>query len=160
MAEEKAKERDMIKEYDALRKKYNLPELKELDKEFCIGKLEESDFLLRTVLMKMAERLEIIVKSTADIIQPESSLSSMYESEALSDDDKKKVFELLKKSSYWQKELLIRELEYSDEAAAEAINKAHKEWLVLKKEFILLLAKIKESWKSERKTKLESGYFG
>ena len=155
-----AQEKDMIKEYDALKKKYDLPELRELDKEFCIGKLEETHYPLRIIISKMNEKLEQAIKILGDIIQPENNLANMYEAENFSDDEKKKIFELFKKMSYHHKELLINDFAYDEGAAANLIKKGFKEWKNLKKEFLEILNKIKESWRKETKSRLELSYFG
>lgn len=153
-------EKDMTKEYETLKKKYNLPELKELDKEFCIGKLEETTFLLRGIINKMNERLEQALKILGDIIQPENNLANMYEAEGFSDDEKKNIFDLFKKISYYHKELLINDFTHEEDLAAELINKTFKEWKELKQEFLKILDKVKQYWKKETKSRLELGYFG
>ena len=153
-------EKDMTKEYEAIKKKHNLPELKELDKEFCIGKLEETTFLLRDIISKMNERLEQTLKILGDIIQPENNLANMYEAEGFSDEEKKNIFDLFKKISYYHKELLINDYEHNEDSAAELINKTFKEWKELKQEFLRILDKVKQYWKKETKSRLELGYFG
>lgn len=153
-------EKDMEKEYDKLRAKHNLPELKELDKEFCIGKLEETDLLLRTIINKMNERIEHTLKILGEIIQPETNVAEMYESEAFSDEEKKEMFELFKKISVYHTDLLLKDFEYEEASAAQLINKVYADWNAIKQEFIKILEKIKDSWKNETKSKLELGYFG
>ncbi|MBW2990649.1 hypothetical protein KY348_03005 [Candidatus Woesearchaeota archaeon] len=153
-------EKDMTKEYEALKKKHSLPELAELDKEFCVGKLEETDFVLRVIVSKMSERLEQVAKVLGDVIQPENNLSHVYEAEAFSDDEKKKIFELFKKASYYQTELVINDFEHDEDSAAKLINKTFKEWKSLKQEFLKILEKIKNAWKNQKISKLELGYFG
>jgi hypothetical protein len=162
MAEEKdkEKEKDMTKEYEAIKKKYSLPELNELDKEFYIGKLEDTPFILRSIIMKMLERLEYIIKMLNSVIQPENSFTDMYEAESLSDDEKKNAFELLKKTAYYHRELLMRDFDYSDDTAAALILKVFKDWKEIKKDFLRILDKMKESWKSQTKSKIEENYFG
>ncbi|KYK27344.1 hypothetical protein AYK26_03740 [Euryarchaeota archaeon SM23-78] len=153
-------EKDMTKVYEKLKKKHGLPDLNELDKEFNIGKLEETDLVLRFVVSKMSERLEQVSKILGDLIQPENNLSNMYEAEAFTDDEKKKIFELFKKLSYHHTQLVINDFEHSEDSAAELIKKTYKEWLEQKKEFLKILDKIKEAWKKETKSRLELGYFG
>ena len=41
------------KEYDVLKKKYNLPDFEALDKEFEISTIEKPDFLLRNIKKKI-----------------------------------------------------------------------------------------------------------
>ena len=153
-------EKDMVKEYEALRKKHDLPGLAELDKEFCIGKLEDADFLLRVVVDKIRERLEQSLKVLSDILQPENNLASMYESEVFSDDEKKKIFDLFKKIAFYHSELVINDYEHTEESAAGLIKKIFSEWSRLKDELLKILASIREAWKNEKKSKLELGYFG
>ncbi|MBU1199558.1 MAG: hypothetical protein KKF46_02895 [Nanoarchaeota archaeon] len=153
-------EKDMIKVYEGLMKKHGLPELSLLDKEFCIGKIEETDYVLRFVVNKMAERLEHVLKILGDILQPESSITSMYEAESFSEDEMKKIFEFFKKVSSYHADLLINDFDHDEESAAKLIIKTHNEWNDVKQEFVKILSKIKDAWKNEQKTKKELGYFG
>ena len=155
-----AEEKDMTKIYVELKAKYDLPALNELDQEFCVGKLEETDFVLRSVINKMGDRLEHVSRILGDIIQPENSLSHLYESEAFSDDERKNIFELYKKVSYYHTKLLINDFEHDEESAAKLINTTFKKWTDIKKEFLKILDKVREAWKNEKKSKLELGYFG
>ena len=158
---EKGKERDMDKEYESVKKKYSLPDFKELDREFCIGKLEDVPFFLRSILLKMIERLETVFKLLSDIVQPsESQLATMYEAEVFSDDEKKILFDLMKKMAYFHRELALKDLNYDDDSAAAAINKFYKEWLGMKKEVTKIMEKLRDAWKGEASTKFEAGYFG
>jgi len=158
---DKAKEKDMEKEYDALKKKHNLPDFKDLDREFCIGKLEDTQFILRMIMNKIIERLEGIFKTLSDIVQPsESSLANMYEAEVFSDDEKKAIFDMMKKLAYYHRELLIKDIDYNDDAAAALIIKYYKDWKEMKKELLGILEKLRDAWKGEATSKFEAGYFG
>jgi hypothetical protein len=137
-----------------------MPGFSELDREFCIGKLEETGFVLRVIANKMSERLEHVLKILNDILQPESTLASMYEAESFSDDEKKKIFELFRKISSCHSELLLSDFGYEEESAAKLIVMIYKEWNNIKQEFIMILSKVKEAWKNQKKSKLEFGYFG
>lgn len=163
MAEEKSKEtvRDMTKEYEALKKKYYLPELSELDREFFVGKLEETNFILRCIIGKMMERIEVLYKTLSDIIQPaETNMATMIEAEVFTDDEKKRIFDLMKKFAYLHRELIIKDYEYSDDGAAVAMLKAFKEWKDMKKEVLKILEKLRDSWKNNEQSKTVEGYFG
>lgn len=153
-------ERDMVSEYGALRQKHKLPLLHDLDKEFCVGKLEETDFLLRVIVSKMSERLEQVIKILGDLIQPESQLANMYEAESFTDEEKKHIFELFKRISARHKELVINDFEHDEDSAAELIKNTFNEWKDMKKDFLKILEKTKESWQNEKKSELELGYFG
>lgn len=162
MAEEKEKPpRDLEKEYEALKKKYYLPELVELDKEFCVGKLDDTTFILRSILGKMIGRVELVHKTLSDIVQPaENSLSTMYEAEVFNDDEKKRIFELMKKLAYMHRDMIAKDYEYSDDAAAVLILKVLKEWKDMKKEVLKIFEKLRDSWKNNAESKAREGYFG
>jgi len=153
-------ERDMIKEYAAIRQKYSLPELNELDKEFCIGTIEPTNFILRSVLDKMKERIEQALKILGDLIQPESHIADMHEAEAFTDEEKKGIYNLFRRFLVYHKEFLIHNFDYSDEAAAQLISKFLKDWKIMKSDFIRVLLKTKEAWGKEIGPKEEFGYFG
>ena len=163
MTQEKNKsdEQNAEKEYESLSRKYSLPGIKELNKEFCIGKLEDPDYVLRSVINKMSERLEHIFKSLSDIIQPsDNSFSSMYEAEAFQEEEKKKIFEAMKKLAYYHRETLINDFDYNEAAAAELIKKLYSEWLSMKKEVIEILKKLRDCWNNKSISKFQETYFG
>jgi hypothetical protein len=157
----KCEDKSMAKEYAALKAKYGLPELAELDREFALDSLDCSSFPLRFVLNSMNERIELCLKLIGDLIQPESHIADMHEAEMFSDEEKKYVYILFKRLAYYNKELLMRDFDYSDEAAAALINKFFKDWKVIKADFLRVLGKMKDSWEKEIKSKDDSaGYFG
>jgi len=164
MAEEKNKEKeekDMAKEYEVLKKKYYLPELAELDKEFYIGKLEDTTFILRSILGKMMARAELVFKTLSDVVQPaENSLATMCEAEVFTDDEKKRIFELMKRLAYLHRDMIIKDYEYTDDGAAVLILKVTKEWKDMKKEIVKIFEKLRDSWKNNNESKATEGYFG
>jgi hypothetical protein len=158
MTEEKQK--DIAKEYEIIKKKYSLPELNELDKEFSLGTIESSTFLLRTIMDGINGRIELALKILGNLIQPESHIADMHEAESFSDDEKKKVYELFQRISGYNKEFIIRDFDYSDDTAAALINKFCKDWKILKQDFLRVLSRMKDSWSSNNLAKEEFGYFG
>ena len=163
MADEKKDkpEKDMQKEYELVKRKYALPDYSALDKEFSFGQLEPTDFVLRGVLSKMHDRLDYSIKILHAIIQPENDLADMQEAEHFSDSEKKQVQEMFKRLSFYEKEFLIADFDYSDEAAASLINQFAREWLRLKPDYLNLLRTMRETWKSrESARRNDASYFG
>jgi len=156
----KEKEKDASEEYAKLKAKYSLPELNELDKEFSLGTIDCSTFLLRTILDGINGRIELALKILGNLIQPESHIADMHEAEAFSDEEKKKMYELFQRMSGYNKEFIIRDFDYSDDSAAVLINKFYKDWKIIKQDFLRVLSKMKESWSSNNLAKEEFGYFG
>ena len=68
------------KQYNELRKKLKLPDFREIDFEFEISDLEETNFLLRATVRKMAEKLDFCSTMLEELLQPEpSNLYAMHE---------------------------------------------------------------------------------
>ncbi|MBN1793018.1 hypothetical protein JW826_05030 [Candidatus Woesearchaeota archaeon] len=162
MSEEKDshKEKDAKKDYDLLKEKHGLAELEELDREFVLGQLEPGKFLLRSILFKIQERCDFALKILNDIIQPENHLANMQESERFSDNDRKKVLELMRKLSYGEKELLLMEFNYSEEGAAALIKRFYSDWIAVKPELLNVLERLRDTWKGDSESRQEYGYFG
>jgi len=161
MAETKKElEKDMGAEYAKLKSKYGLPDIAELDKEFAIGNLEPTTFVLRSIMDNMHDRLDFMMKITGDLIQPESHVADMHEAEIFTDDEKKGIYELFKRIVCYEREFIIKDFDYSDEHAAALILKFWKDWKVLKADFIRVIGKMKDSWGKDTSAKEEFGYFG
>jgi hypothetical protein len=160
-SKEKGKEKDMLQEYDKMRAKHGLPQFNDLDREFAIGILEPGNFVLRSVSMKIAERFGYVMKMLGDLIQPENHLSDMREADSLSEVEKRKVMELFRKLSFFDKEFLIRDFDYDEAKSAELIKLFFSEWPQYKQEFLQIVSSIRDNWKGkERASEEYGGYFG
>src|SRR3989344_1527142 len=68
------------KQYNELRKKHKLPEFKDIDFEFEISDLEETNFLLRAIIRRIAEKLDFYSTMLEEVLQPDTSnLYAMHE---------------------------------------------------------------------------------
>ena len=86
------------KQYGELRKKYRLPEFKEINYEFELSDLDETDFLIKSIVKRIAEKLDFFTGLFEDLLQPDgSNLSAMHESRVFEDDEKKEAFDLYRK---------------------------------------------------------------
>ena len=86
------------KQYAELRKKFKLPDFKEIDFEFEISDLEETNFLLRAVIRKIADKLEFCSTMLEEILQPDTSnLYAMHETRFFDEQEKKGMNELYSK---------------------------------------------------------------
>ena len=83
------------KQYNELKKKYKLPDFKEIDFEFEVSDLEETNFLLRAIIRRIAEKLDFYSTMLEEILQPDTSnLYAMHEIRHFDDDEKKQMYEL------------------------------------------------------------------
>jgi len=123
------------KRYETLQKKYNLPSFNELNKEFEIEKVQETetDFLLREVRKSVGEKIGAFLRFLENIINP--TLASIFVLNSLKDLDAKDKETI--KNSY---EILVRleleaihlDIDYDEKKEAAFILKAYKKWQEIK----------------------------
>lgn len=149
----------MKKEYDELKKKYQLPEFKELDADFQISSIEAKNFVLKEIVKKMTEKIEYFSTIFEEILSPER-LSSLNESSMFNEQEKKKVLRIYRKLHFHYRQNTYLEINYEEKETADFIKEFFNEWQDLKPDIKLIVARIKNSWNSDKKSKLELSYFG
>ena len=87
--------------YQELGKKHKLPSFEEIDKEFEISTIDKDEFLLREIRRKIDEKIELYAKFLEEILQPETTLSNMYESKEFNEHERNEVFKLYKKLMFF-----------------------------------------------------------
>ena len=151
-----------IKEtYEIARKKYQLPDFKELNEEFDIGKIEfNEDTVLRdlrkAIMLKLSSSLQLIEL----LLNPTNgSMFNMLLTRNIESEEKlilEKLFDTLGQieiNSY------VLDIEYSEKNEAEFIISRTEEWKIISKEINKILRKLGEDWKKSNFKKAKS-YFG
>jgi len=145
--------------YEALKTKYELPDFEELDYEMELD-LSETRFLLRAIRDRITETVHSHAKQLEEALQPESSLSKLYECQYIDEEYKKEIFDIyrtLKAIERYSHELSI---DNSEENNAKFIMASFKEWTELKPRLKKFYVKMKDSWKEEIDSKNIQEYFG
>ena len=151
---ENAKER-----YEALKTKYELPDFDELDNEMELD-LSETRFLLKAIRQKITETASSHAKQIEEVLQPESTLSELYECQYISEDYKTKLFELFRKLKAIERYSHELSVNNSEKNNAVFINSSFKEWTSLKPKLTKFYTNMKNSWKEELNSKNIQEYFG
>jgi len=151
---------EIEKEYDKLRKKHTLPDFSKLNQEFEITTIDSKEFLLRSIRKKMAEKTESLCKILDEILQPDANLSSMVESKAFGEEERKKIIELYKQLMFLGRYSMQAALKADDGEEAKFISEVFRDWNPIKKQMSEILEKIKRTWKEEFKSDEELGYLG
>ena len=148
--------------YNELRKKLKLPEFKSLDSEFEISDLEETNFLLRAIIRRIAEKLDFYTTMLEEILQPDTSnLYAMHETKFFDEDEKKQMYELYTKLMNFNRQSIEVSLEHNENKEADFINSLFDEWKSLKQELLRFVKKMRASWKTEEADiKEDLGYLG
>ena len=150
------------KQYNELRKKFKLPEFMEIDFEFEISDLEETSFLLRAIIRRIAEKLDLYSSMLEELLQPDASnLYAMHETRYFDDDEKKQMYELYTKLMNLNRMSIEVSLQHDGKEEAEFINNLFDEWKMLKQELLRFVKKMRVSWKTEEADiKEDLGYLG
>lgn len=149
------------KQYTELKKKFKLPEFKEIDFEFELSDLEETNFLLRAIIRRMAEKLDFYSTMLEEILQPDTSnLYAMHETRFFDEDEKKRMYDLYTKLMNFNRQSIEVSLERDEREEANFINGFFDEWKNLKYELLKFVKKMKDSWKKEADIKEDVGYLG
>ena len=148
-------------EYTKLCKRHKLPKFEEIEKEFEISSLENEKFLIRNILRKIAEKLEIYIDAIGNLVHPDgSSLSSMHEIRFFSDDEKNDMYKLFKKLMKTNRDIAATVLSGDEKNESDFLNNFFAEWPDMKKKLLIYLGKMKEAWEKESSIEEDLGYFG
>ena len=153
---------EIEKQYNELKKKLKLPEFKELDFEFEISDLEETNFLLKATIRRMAEKLDFYSTMLEEVLQPDTSnLYAMHETKFFDEEEKKQMYELYTKLMNLNRQSIEVSLEHNEKDEADFINNLLNEWKDLKQELLRFVRKMRASWKTEEADiKEDLGYLG
>ncbi len=146
--------------YEKNREKHQLPEFKELDKEFEIGEIEETSYLLRRIRKKIMGRVNCYKEFLEKIINPETSnLEQLHEAGFFKEKERKEIEELFKRLTKLKVKNSLVNIKREEKEEAEFIKQIWQEWQEIKKELEKIAKKLEENWEKEL-DKEEVHYFG
>ena len=153
---------ELKRDYSVLEKKYGLPSFQELNQDFEIEDLSETetDFLLRIIRKSLIEKTAFFSKFIEVIINPGEggSLFVFSIAKALSTEDRKVLAKIYEQISKFQLESIKRDISYSEKEEAVFIKKICSFWEEAKKTLFNTLDIIDSNWDNESK-KSEKSYF-
>ena len=149
-------------EYEKLEKKHKLPGFKELNEDFHIEKIAESetDILIREVRKFVGDRLANYMRFVENLINPVNVPMFVFSIIKLMEpEDKKRLSEIYKELMKIEIKFIEIDLEFNEENEAQLIKDSYKLWQTIKKDMLKILKKVDGKWddKSEVNNK---GYFG
>lgn len=138
---------------------YELPEYEDLDRYFQISSIENKEQLLRQIASKIVEKADHISSTIEEMLNPER-FNTLHESNQFIETEKKEMLRVYRKLHYYSRKFEVLNIDCKEEECAGFIREFYKEWLELKPAIINILEKIRDSWNSDKKKKLELNYFG
>ena len=152
---------EIEKQYSELRKKYKLPEFREIDLELELSDMEPTNFLFRNIIRKIAEKLDFYLRVLEEVLQPDASnLYAMHETKFFEDDEKKKMYETYAQLMGLSRQSVELSLGHDGKSEAHFISNFFDEWKPLKIELAVYAKKMRESWKTIADIKEDIGYLG
>ena len=148
------------KQYSVLKKKYKLPDFKEMEAELQLSDSEETNFLLKLIVRRIAEKLDFFAKMIEEILQPDSSLYAMHEIRHFDENEKHRLYKLYKELMELSRNSIEVSLLNKEAAEVEFVLKFFIEWKNLKIELLAYAKKLKEAWQNELDIKDDVGYLG
>ena len=152
---------DIKKQYQELAKKHKLPDFDRLNMEFEIENIDETGFLLRSILSKIGEKVEFFLGTLGEMLHPDSSnIYSIQEYRFFDESERKRLFDIYRMLMSWSRNSIEVSLMCDEKEEAKLINALLDEWKTLKPELIRYFRKMKESWKVDTESKEDVGYLG
>jgi len=155
---------EIRKEYDKLKEKYGLPSYDELDSEFelfYIQNIMEIRYPLRFIRRRLRDKAVGFANFLQGLLQPNpASLISLEESKFFTDDDKKKIGDLVRNLMKWESRNIFLDVEHDEKSDAEFIKGFYKEWINLKKEIKKVCNILEDGWTKGMEEEKKGHYFG
>ena len=149
------------KQYNELKKKFRLPEFRDINNEFELSDLEETSFLLRNIIRRIAEKLDFYTTVVEGVLQPDaSSLHTIHETRFFDQDEKNKMYDTYRKLMNFNRMSIEISLEPNEKDEAQLICDFFDKWKEIKHELLRYAKKMKDSWKTETDIKEDLGYLG
>lgn len=150
----------MDDEYIVLKKKYNLPDFDILDRAFEVSAIDEYTFLLRSMRLKMVEKIDSTIKLFNELLHPDAGFAAYKEANIFSESDREQVLVIYRRLMYYSRRSMELNFDDSDELNAKFINELMKEWPELKKSILFFVRRMKDFWQKDLSKKDVVGYFG
>lgn len=158
--EMKMSDMEILKKYNALRKRYNLPSFEELEAEFEMGQLENQKFILRHIVRQINERLEEFAVILEEVLLPETTVSYMREYNSFSENERKKVYELYSRVKYHHRLSLEMLIESREVLHGDFIRSLMEVYPKIKRDMVWVIKKMKSAWEKEVDVKEDLAYVG
>lgn len=162
MENEQSDLKNLKEKYKIFQEKYFLPDFEELNREFSIEKIAETetDFLIREIVKLIGEKISNYMHFVEAVLNPVNSPIFIFSIiKTLGEEEKRKFNEIYKELAKIQVQLIELDVNFSVENGADFINEVTGKWKKLKENFIEIIKKIKSNWDSKSESNSKA-YFG
>jgi len=161
--EEKSKLKEFKEKYEILRKKFDLPEFDQLNRDFSIEKAaeNETDYIVREIRRIVTDRIFNYLRFIETLINPSNAPMSIFSLvKTLGKEEKDKLNDIYQKLMKHEIQYLKLELDFSEENEAKILNESNELWQEVKRDFLSVL-EVSEKYEESKKSGSNGrGYFG
>ncbi len=153
---------DLKKDYKKIQEKYNLPSFVELNKDFNIERIADTqtDFLLREVRKFMADKFSNYLKFIEALLNPTNAPMFVFSIvKLISNQEKDRLTEIYKKLAQIEVDIIELDIEFIEDKEAEFIKNSYKTWQEIKVDLLKVIKIIKENWNNKSEVNGKQ-YFG
>jgi len=153
-------ELDFEERYNKLRESHGLPEYSAICNEFDLHNIDEFSPVLPALLYNVRDRLKSFEKMIEEILQPDTTPSSLNESNLFSDDEKSNLFIFYSEIMTLDRDILENNIERDTDKMATTLKKSWESWPSIKERMLAVVRKMKSSWNGNNKQESKLEYFG
>jgi len=162
MEKDEQKLENLKKEYEVLRREYDLPGFRELNEDFHIEKVAEfeTEILVREIRKFMADKMLNYMRFIENLLNPINAPMFIFSIiKLLNAEEKKLISEIYEKLMKKEIQVIELDLEFGEKREAEFIKDSYEFWQGIKKDMLKIIDKINKKW--DDKFEVDSkGYFG
>lgn len=150
------------KNYEVIQKKYDLPSFQELNEDFQIEKVAETetDILIREVRRLVSDKLANYLRFTEALLHPINAPLFVFSIiKTINLEQKKILIEVYKELAKNEVRLIEIDLKFSEEKEAEFVKESYKIWQEIKKDLLGIIETIKKNWDTKFEVN-DKSYFG
>ena len=150
------------KEYSKIQKKHSLPSFEEMNREFQIEKISETEteHLIREVRRYMSEKFSNYMRFVEVVLNPTNVPMFIFSIvKAITQEERNKLVAVYKKLSKIEVDLIEVDLVFSEKKEADFIKNSHKTWHEIRDDLLSVVGVIRKNWDNKFEGKAK-GYFG
>lgn len=154
--------RNLKEDYRDIQEKYKLPSFKEMNEDFSIEKISDSEteILIREVRRHVSDKLANYLRFVETLLNPSNVQMFVYSViKSLSSEDKEKLKEIYKILSKKELDLIELDLDFSEQKEADFIKSSFESWVEIKKDLLRIVGNAKDNFDVKQETKTKD-YFG
>ena len=147
--------------YKKLQKKYNLPNYRELNKNFELDYIDDPFFLLRSIRKRIHEKIVFFARIFEKIMFPNQAVViEMYEAKFFTEKEKEDLSKVYEELLSLDRKALSLNISSTDAKEADYIKDTFKIWPKLSKKTMFIIDKLDKSWKHGKSDLTKNHYFG